>query len=77
MSPTLSSLPMLLPLPGLAHACPPADVPLHVITWAEAAPIAATVGWSLLAVAVGLGLVKAERAVSAWRAARRDVMRKH
>ena len=34
MSPTLSSLSMLLPLPGLAHACPPADVQLHAVSWA-------------------------------------------
>jgi hypothetical protein len=73
MFPTLSSLP-LLPVP-LAHLCPPADVPLRLITWAEAAPAVLTIAGCVLAVVAGWLLSRLERGWSLRRALGREVQR--
>ena len=61
----------------LAHACPPPEVVLTAVTWAEAKPTVLALAIAALCVAAGIALAYADRYYSERTAAKRDTARKH
>ena len=66
----------MLTLP-LAHACPPPEVVLTALTWAEAQPTVLALAIAALFVAAGVALAYADRYYSQRAADKRETARKH
>ena len=61
----------------LAHACPPPEVVLTAVTWAEAKPTVGALAIAAAFVVAGVALAYADRYYSERTAAKRDTARTH